>query len=27
MPNWDDKLDPIVRKQLAIYVHALGGGE
>lgn len=27
MPNWDDKLDPIVRKQLATYVHALGGGE
>ena len=27
MPNWDEKLDPIVRKQLAIYVHALGGGE
>ncbi|MBO6784579.1 MAG: cytochrome-c oxidase, cbb3-type subunit III [Alphaproteobacteria bacterium] len=27
MPNWDDKLDPVTRKQLAIYVHQLGGGE
>lgn len=27
MPSWEDRLDPIVRKQLAIYVHALGGGE
>lgn len=27
MPEWEDKLDPITRKQLAIYVHALGGGE
>lgn len=27
MPAWDDKLDPVTRKQLAVYVHALGGGE
>lgn len=27
MPNWDDKLDEVTRKQLSIYVHALGGGE
>lgn len=27
MPAWEDKLDEVTRKQLAIYVHALGGGE
>ncbi|MEQ9639283.1 MAG: cytochrome-c oxidase, cbb3-type subunit III [Alphaproteobacteria bacterium] len=27
MPSWVDRLDPVTIKQLAIYVHALGGGE
>ncbi len=27
MPNWDDKLDPVTRKQLSVYVHSLSGGE
>lgn len=27
MPAWEDKLDEVTRKQLAVYVHALGGGE
>jgi cytochrome c oxidase cbb3-type subunit 3 len=27
MPAWEDKLDEVTRKQLATYVHALGGGE
>lgn len=27
MPAWEDRLDEVTRKQLAIYVHALGGGE
>ncbi len=27
MPNWDDRLDPVTIKQLAIYVHSLSGGE
>lgn len=27
MPAWEDKLDEVTRKQLAIYVHSLGGGE
>lgn len=27
MPAWGDRLDPVTVKQLALYVHALGGGE
>jgi cytochrome c oxidase cbb3-type subunit 3 len=27
MPAWDERLDPETLKQLAVYVHALGGGE
>ena len=27
MPAWEDRLDPETRKKLAVYVHALGGGE
>jgi len=27
MPAWEDRLDEVTRKQLAVYVHALGGGE
>jgi cytochrome c oxidase cbb3-type subunit 3 len=27
MPNWDERLSEDAIKQLAIYVHALGGGE
>lgn len=27
MPGWEDKLDEATRKQLSVYVHALGGGE
>lgn len=27
MPNWDTRLDPETIRQLAIYVHSLGGGE
>jgi cytochrome c oxidase cbb3-type subunit 3 len=27
MPVWDGRLDPVTIKQLAIYVHALGGGK
>ncbi|MGI9522534.1 MAG: cytochrome-c oxidase, cbb3-type subunit III [Hyphomicrobiaceae bacterium] len=27
MPNWDDRLDPVILKSLAVYVHGLGGGE
>lgn len=27
MPAWTDKLDPVTIKQLAVYVHSLGGGE
>lgn len=27
MPAWGQKLDPIVVKQLAVYVHSLGGGQ
>ncbi len=27
MPNWDARLDSATIKQLAIYVHSLGGGE
>lgn len=27
MPAWEDRLDPVTIKQLAIYVHSLGGGE
>jgi cytochrome c oxidase cbb3-type subunit 3 len=27
MPAWEDRLDEVTRKQLATYVHALGGGE
>lgn len=27
MPSWGDRLDDVTIKQLAIYVHALGGGE
>ncbi len=27
MPAWTDRLDPAVIKMLAVYVHALGGGE
>lgn len=27
MPAWEDRLDPETLKKLAVYVHALGGGE
>ena len=27
MPTWDSRLDPATIRALAIYVHALGGGE
>lgn len=27
MPAWEERLDPVTIKQLAIYVHSLGGGE
>jgi len=27
MPTWDNRLDPVTIKQLALYVHSLGGGE
>ncbi len=27
MPAWEDRLDPETIKKLAVYVHALGGGE
>jgi cytochrome c oxidase cbb3-type subunit 3 len=27
MPTWEGRLDPMTLKSLAIYVHALGGGE
>ncbi|ESR26439.1 cytochrome-c oxidase, cbb3-type subunit III [Lutibaculum baratangense] len=27
MPAWDARLDPVTIKSLAVYVHALGGGE
>lgn len=27
MPAWEDRLDPVTIKSLAVYVHALGGGE
>lgn len=27
MPAWADRLDPVTIKQLALYVHLLGGGE
>jgi cytochrome c oxidase cbb3-type subunit 3 len=27
MPAWVDRLDPVTVKQLAVYVHSLGGGE
>lgn len=27
MPAWADRLDPVTVKQLALYVHSLGGGE
>ena len=27
MPAWQGRLDPETIKQLAIYVHSLGGGE
>lgn len=27
MPRWNDKLDPVTIKMLAVYVHSLGGGE
>lgn len=27
MPAWADRLDPITLRQLAVYVHALGGGQ
>jgi cytochrome c oxidase cbb3-type subunit 3 len=27
MPNWNARLDPATIKSLALYVHALGGGE
>jgi cytochrome c oxidase cbb3-type subunit 3 len=27
MPGWADRLDPAVLKELAVYVHALGGGK
>lgn len=27
MPGWVDRLDPVTIKQLAVYVHSLGGGQ
>lgn len=27
MPAWEGKLDPVTIKELAVYVHSLGGGE
>ena len=27
MPAWSGRLDPVTIKQLAVYVHSLGGGE
>lgn len=27
MPRWNEKLDPVTIKMLAVYVHSLGGGE
>lgn len=27
MPTWEGRLDPVTIKQLAVYVHSLGGGE
>ena len=27
MPAWEGRLDPVTIKSLAIYVHALGGGQ
>jgi cytochrome c oxidase cbb3-type subunit III len=27
MPAWEGRLDAVLRKQLAVYVHSLGGGE
>ncbi|MEM7193096.1 MAG: c-type cytochrome, partial [Pseudomonadota bacterium] len=27
MPAWDQRLDPATIKELAIYVHSLGGGQ
>ena len=27
MPAWSGRLDPVTMKQLAVYVHSLGGGE
>ena len=27
MPNWDGRLSPEMITALAVYVHALGGGE
>lgn len=27
MPGWEGRLDPVTVKSLAVYVHALGGGE
>ncbi|PCJ68002.1 MAG: hypothetical protein COA62_16695 [Rhodobiaceae bacterium] len=27
MPSWGARLDPVTVKQLALYVHSLGGGE
>ncbi len=27
MPAWVDRLDPVTIKQLAVYVHSLGGGQ
>ena len=26
MPNWGSRLDPETVKELAVYVHSLGGG-
>jgi len=27
MPTWQGRLDPVTIKQLAVFVHSLGGGE
>ena len=27
MPTWSGRLDPTTIKQLAVYVHSLGGGK
>ena len=27
MPTWTGRLDPVTIKQLAVYVHSLGGGK